>query len=361
MLMMVAVVLSGCAVEPGGGISATEVSTDGKLIAHFIDVDQGDATLLQGPDFTILIDTGRHDRDELVPYLQSSGIKALDLLVVTHPHADHLGQFEKVMSHFEVSEVWMSGDEHTSKTFERALETVLSSDAGYHEPRAGETFTIGSAHLEVIHPQTVTGHLNNGSISTRVTFGDVVFLFSGDAEKEAEQEMLNRGRNIQADIFQLGHHGSSTSNTQPFLEAIKPKVGIYSAGRENEYGHPHREVVDLFSRLNIPLYGTDRNGTMLVVTDGQTYQVKGAQGAELIQTKSETPLDEGPQSLGDCIDINTASKEELIQIKHIGTDYADQLIALRPFGSVDELTRIKGIGEGRLKDIKAEGLACVRR
>ncbi|MDQ0338866.1 beta-lactamase superfamily II metal-dependent hydrolase [Caldalkalibacillus uzonensis] len=246
---------------------------EGNMIAHFIDVDQGDATLLEGPDFTVLIDAGRHDRDDVVPYLKSVGVEYIDLIIGTHPHADHIGQLDRVLAEFPVQEVWMSGDTHSTRTFERAVEAILQSDATYYEPRAGETFEIGSLRIEVVHPETLTGDLDEGSISIRAVYGEVALLFTGDAGQASEQEMIARGHQLQADIFQLGHHGSSTSNGEEFLQAVKPKVAIYSAGQDNSYGHPHREVVQLISSLNIPLYGTAEHGTIWVITDGAEFSV----------------------------------------------------------------------------------------
>ncbi len=129
----------------------------------------------------------------------------------------------------------MSGDKHTSRTFERALDAVLNSDAGYHEPRAGEVFNIGSARVEVVHPKTLTGDLNHGSIAVRIVYGNAVFLFTGDAERQAESEMIERGHPLKAQVLKLGHHGSSTSSTEPFVQAVGPEVAIYSAGAGNSY------------------------------------------------------------------------------------------------------------------------------
>lgn len=252
----------------------TSLSPSGELTVHFIDVDQGDATLLEGPDFTVLIDAGRHDRTDVVPYLQAAGVDRLDLLVGTHPHADHIGQMDEVIAQFPVDEVWMSGATHTSKTFERVVDAILDSEATYYEPRAGETFQIGSLRLEVIHPEELPEDLNNGSIVIRAVYGQIVFLFTGDAEKEAEKEMLERGHVLNAHILHMGHHGSSTSSTPEFVEAVSPEVAIYSAGKDNEYGHPHQEVLQRLADLNIPVYGTDQHGTIRVVTDGSTYSVE---------------------------------------------------------------------------------------
>jgi glyoxylase-like metal-dependent hydrolase (beta-lactamase superfamily II) len=166
--------------------AAALVDAGGTLTAHFFDVGQGDCTLLAGPDFTIVIDAGRHDRQDVVPHLRAAGVESIDLLIGTHPHADHIGQIPQIMAAFPVAEVWMSGDTHTSRTFERALDAVLESGAGYHEPRAGENHHFGSAYVQVLHPEKVTGNLNDGSVSVRISFGNVAFVFTGDAEAESE-------------------------------------------------------------------------------------------------------------------------------------------------------------------------------
>lgn len=245
----------------------------GTLTVHFIDVGQGDATLLVGPDFTILIDAGRHDRNDVVPYLREQGVTELDLLVGTHPHSDHIGQFDRVIGAFPVREVWLSGDLHTTRTFERALDAILASDAAYHEPRAGERFRFGSALVEVVSPQEVTGDFNNGSIALRILFGSIAFLFTGDAEAAAEEAMLAGGFELKAHVLHVGHHGSRTSSTPRFLAAVRPEVAVYSAGRGNTYGHPHPEVLERLEALGVEVYGTDRHGTVRIVTDGKTYTV----------------------------------------------------------------------------------------
>ncbi|MBU9712135.1 MBL fold metallo-hydrolase [Bacillus tamaricis] len=334
---------------------------------HFIDIGQGDATLLKGPDFTILIDAGRHDRNDVVPYLQNEGVTSLDLVIGTHPHADHIGQMDKVLEQLDVKEVWMSGDEHTSRTFERVLDAILDSDADYHEPRAGERYNFGSLIVEVVNPDRLTGDFHEGSISVRVVYGEIKLLFTGDAEHQTERAMINRGHNLEAHIFQLGHHGSSTSNTESFLNAVKPEITIYSAGLNNSYGHPHNEVVNRINKMGIPLYGTDIHGTIIVHTDGKSYRVYTQMDGDITVSPDESDNGTGEQKQGDgtasseyCIDINTAPKEEIIQITHIGDARAEELINLRPFQSIDGLTRINGIGSGRLSDIIEEGLACVK-
>lgn len=272
-ILLLSLVIHGCEIVPVQEVNVSW-NEDDELIVHYIDVGQGDATLLQGPDFTVLIDTGRHDQNEVVPYLQQVKIEAIDLLIGTHPHADHIGQIPQVLQAFPVYEVWMSGDDHTSKTFERAIDAILRSDANYVEPRRGETYEIGSLTIEVLHPEDIDGNLNEGSIAARFIYGNIVFLFTGDAERRSELEMLKEVKNLKAHIFHLGHHGSSTSNTPEFLDAIQPETVIYSAGIDNDYGHPHDEVIEELQNRKIPIYGTDQHGTILVITDGLNYRIE---------------------------------------------------------------------------------------
>ncbi|MEX1028135.1 MAG: MBL fold metallo-hydrolase [Candidatus Paceibacterota bacterium] len=337
---------------------ATEQSAKpaGIVTARFFDVGQGDATLLTGPDFAILIDAGRHDRDDVVPLLKKAGIEKIDLLIGTHAHADHIGQFPQVLAAFPVAEVWLSGDEHTSRTFERAIDAILDSDADFHEPRAGEKVRIGSARVEVLNPKTLTDDLHKNCIGVRIAFGYVAFVFTGDIEHDIETKILERGHEVGAQILQLGHHGSRTSSSLAFLRAVDPEIAIYSAEKDSRYGHPHDEVVERVANLGIKLYGTPKHGTIRVFTNGATYKVMTERNRPARGPPTEPTEDGCPEGK---VDINTASVEELMQIIHIGRGRAAQLIRLRPFRSVDGLRRINGIGAGRLRDIKSQGLACV--
>lgn len=365
----------------------------GELKVHFIDVGQGDSTLLQFEDITMLIDAGRHDRSDVVPYLRSVGITEIDIFVLTHPHADHIGQADKVINTFEVREVWASGNVHTSKTFERMLDAILDSEANYVEPQAGEEYDVGSAKIRILHPDKLTGNLNDDSISMHLQYGDIGFVFTGDAEKAAESKMIRSGLLLKAEILHVGHHGSNTSSTQAFLEAVNPDIAIYSAGIDNSYGHPHAEVIKRLKDMKITIYGTDTHGSVIVTTDGKTYSVKTAKKGDVAiapvtsQPKAEPepvdakdlpasqpdpkPTDEPKpaqpaQTVNSCgtgtVNINTANVEELQRIKHIGEVRAKEIIELRKnreFKSVDDLTRVKGIAASRLKDIKEQGIACV--
>jgi competence protein ComEC len=377
-ILLAALTLSGHAQESGRLYLPLVVSSSvpastptpvapATLDVHFLDVGQGDSTLLVGPDFTILIDAGRHDHNDVVPHLERIGVTAIDLLVGTHPHADHIGQFPQVLERYPVTEVWMSGDEHTSLTFERAIDAILASGAAYREPRAHERYEIGSAIVEVLNPLALTGDFHEGSISMRVLFGNVAFLFTGDAEATSEAAMIGRGHTLSAQVLQLGHHGSSTSSSLAFLQAVQPGLAIWSAGAGNSYGHPHAEVIARLAGLGVAICGTANDGTIVVTSDGQAYTVNPvvcaatqpppATATPIPVVTTPTPTATAPAPA--CVNINTASYAELQQIVHIGPERATQLISLRPFSSVDDMTRISGIGPARLADIKAQGLACV--
>ena len=321
------------------------------LYVHYIDVGQGEAALLQGPDFTILIDAGDLGKADVLDYLIELGIERIDLFVITHPHADHIGQAAQVMRGFAVREVWMSGYEHYTGTFEDLLDAVLESDADYFEPRTGYERRFGDLHLQVLNPTELSSYMHDTCIVLRAVYGDVAFLFTGDAEKSTEAAMVQQGLNLQAIVLQLGHHGSRTSSSLGFLLAVEPKIAVYSAGWQNEYGHPHPEVLTRLRALGIPVFGTDQFGSLVVRTDGRTYELEASKAGQF------------PAGWA-CDDLNTASFEQLQMIIHIGPERAQQIMearAVRPFDSVDELrTRVDGIGDRRLAEIKAQGLACVK-
>ena len=319
------------------------------LNVHFIDVGQGDATLLKGPDFTILIDAGRHDRNDVVPYLYEQNVQEIDLLIGTHPHADHIGQFPQVLENFSVNEVWMSGDTHTTRTFEKALDAILETDANYQEPKANDEFIFGALEIKVIHPKVNRGNLNNGSIVFRAVYQDVTFLFTGDAEREAELEIVEREHELESDVLKIGHHGSRTSTSDMFLEKVSPKIAVYSAAKNNSYGHPHSETIDRLNDFSVVVYGTDISGSVVLSTDGESFFI------DQKQYDSRKASNSG----NDCININIAGKTELTEIVNIGVSRAEQIIELRPFSTLDELTMIGGIGANRLSDIHKEGKACL--
>ena len=336
------------------------------IAVSFLDVGQGDATLLQtSSDCTILIDTGRHDRNDVVAHLSAAGVQHIDYLIGTHPHADHIGQFPQVLSRFPVGEVWMSGWEHGSRTFERALDAILETNAGYEEPRAGHVTECGDAQMRVLHPVDPLTDIHDNLV-VRVDYGAFSLIVTGDAEIEHEHQMVRRGEPLQATVLQLGHHGSYTSSAPEFLRAVSPQLAVYSAGVGNSYGHPHDAVRQRVRDFGIALIGTDQYGTIRVTSDGQHHVLETKRDGEAPSLaappeKFDGALHHADTAAPTCIDVNAAPAQELERIIHIGDTRAAEIIRMRDreqFGAVKDLVRMPGIGPGRLKDITTEGLAC---
>jgi len=343
-----------------------------KMKVHYIDVGQADATLIeysQGDEtFAVLIDTGDWNSSEVVTYLQTNNITDIDIVAITHPHADHIGQLDKIIDTFDVSEVWMNGETTNSQVFSNALAAIEASNVDYYEPEVGDVFDIGPLEIAVLNPKSLSGDTNNNSIAIRLQYGEVSFLFTGDGEEEAESEMLNSGANLKANILHMGHHGSKTSTTDSFLKAVQPDIAIYSASDDNQYGHPHIEALNRLEKSAALVYGTDIHGTVIVETDGKTFSIHTNNQGTITHTPPEvetevvpTPEPEKeiqPVSSGSCVNINSSSEVDVQRIIHIGPARSQELIQHRPYQSVDDLSNIKGIGPARIADILTQGIAC---
>lgn len=332
------------------------------LTVHYIDANQGDATLFQYDNYMILYDAGDWKDTNVLDYLQTMQIENIDLIIISHPHADHIGQLDKIMNSIAVGEVWMTENSANTKVFQRAVNAILESDADFYNPGVGEVFDIGAMELTVLHPETLTGGLNEDSLSVHFSYGDLSFLFTGDAYKNEELMMLDRDLPIEADFLQLGHHGSNTSSHPSFIDAVNPSYAIYSAGVNNQYGHPHAEVINYFSGTNIELLGTDTHGTIKVNTDGKNFEIETEKDGEITHQQNDQQNGDNNKSVTnheDCININESSINELKAIIHIGDSRAEELMSYRPYNNIDELTKVHGIGDARLADIKEQGLACI--
>ncbi|WP_245832978.1 MBL fold metallo-hydrolase [Oceanobacillus timonensis] len=375
-LFMLFILLAGC--NTGSDATAQSDKVDGDFKAHFIDVGQGDSTLFtvedEGEETVILFDTGDWQGDEVVPYLEAQGISAIDLVIISHPDADHIGQLSKVLDQFAVDEVWMSGNESTSNTYQTAMEKILSKDVGYHEPRTGEEYELGPVELEVLYPDDISGEVNEESVSVRLAYEQISFVLTGDAGVEEEKEMMESS-SLQSTFLHLGHHGSNTSTDPAFVDAVQPQTAIYSAGEDNSYGHPSPEVIDLLNDKNIEWYGTDVDGTIVITTDGKSYSIETEMDSEMSEANpddeqngaEEEAIQDGPDNSSaaeeetnedSCIDLNRASKEDLTAIIHIGEERAAQIIDERPFDSLEEIEKINGLGPSRIADIESEGYIC---
>lgn len=245
---------------------------------YFIDVGQGDSELIRLKDsgIDILIDAGtRSTKQELADYLKELGVDDIDILIGTHPHEDHIGGMAKIIEEFPIGTLYLpeTSDEMTptTKTYESLLDAAESKNVTVRTASAGDVLLEqGNTSFKVLSPShTDYDNLNDYSIVTRLKVGDTAFLFQGDAETPVEEEILDSGADVSCDVIKLGHHGSSTSSSRAYLEAVNPSAAVISCGVGNEYGHPHRETMDLLEKLSITPYRTDTQKTLLAETDGK--------------------------------------------------------------------------------------------
>ena len=251
----------------------------GPLRVYFVDVGQGDAILIVSPDgSTVLIDGGDTNTG-ILQFLQGLGIQHIDLMVATHPHADHIGGLVQVLNAMPVSRVVTNGQLYTTATFEHFLDAIVAAKIPFIVAKRGDTLAVGNLSFSVLSPVDTSGDdLNNNSLVLRLVYGEVSFLFMGDAQTNAEAGILAAGLPVQSTILKVGHHGSNTSSSPAFLAQVKPAVAIYSAGVGNSYGHPRPETLAALAAVGAQIYGTDANGTVTVTTDGFTYEVNVQKG-----------------------------------------------------------------------------------
>ncbi len=271
---------SSSTVPPGN--STTMPSPDGELQVHFIDVGQGDAILILASDGKAMLIDGGEANSGVLPYVKSQGVDRLDLVVATHPHADHIGGLVQVLKAIPVATVVTNGQSTTTRTYENFLDAVADARAEYAEVKRGDILMFAGLVFHVLNPVSNAGDdLNNGSVVLRLVYDGISFLFMGDAEASAEAGMMASSFSpLQATILKVGHHGSRSSSGPAFLALVMPEVAVYCAGAGNSYGHPHPETIEALSTIGARIYGTDTHGTVVIITDGTAYEVSTSRQAQ---------------------------------------------------------------------------------
>lgn len=251
---------------------------DATLQVYMIDVGQGESILVRTAETVMLIDSGERDQElKVLGFLDSLGIERIDILIATHPHSDHMGSMAVVIRDKEVGRIILPDIPKailpTSQSFTNLLEAISEKKLRVTQAVQEDVYELGGdTTMTILGPVKAYDHLNNLSVVCRVDSGEVSFLFTGDMEKKAEKDLLAAGVNLNADVLGVGHHGSSTSSHVDFFEAASPEIALISCGVDNSYGHPHREVLALLSGCTV--YRTDRDGTVLVETNGREIAVE---------------------------------------------------------------------------------------
>ncbi len=240
---------------------------------HFIDVGQGDCTLIQSGDTNILIDAGTTQSGSIIyKYLKNLKIDYLDYFIGTHPHEDHLGGAASVLSSIDVGTVFLNSDTSTSYFYEKFIDTLIKKNIKPVLPNLDCIYEIGPFRVEFLSPKKDFGNANDNSLVLTVQFDKVKALFTGDAERAVEAELIQTNSNISADILKVGHHGSRYASSAEFLNAVYPGVSVIQCGEGNSYGHPHEEALQRLKNVGSAVLRTDKEGSIVLVTDGKTIQ-----------------------------------------------------------------------------------------
>ena len=250
----------------------TAPSAEGSsLQVHFIDVGQADAALVICDGHYMLIDGGNAEDSDLVySYLERHGAKNLDYMVASHAHEDHIGGLSGALNYAKVDTALCPVTEYSSKVFQNMVKYLEQQGKSLTVPAPGNKFDLGSARVEILGPVQEYDDTNNTSIVLRIDYGETSFLFTGDAEAESEEVVLNDGYLLDSDVLKCGHHGSSSSTSHLFLAEVAPQFAVISCETGNHYGHPHRETLAALDAAGVTVYRTDEDGTVLAESNGNT-------------------------------------------------------------------------------------------
>ncbi|MCH5264919.1 MAG: MBL fold metallo-hydrolase [Lachnospiraceae bacterium] len=255
----------------GGETWQAPPADENQLTVSYLDVGQGDATLIQKGGFHMLIDAGNNNKGEtVVECLKQAGVKKLDVLVGTHPDSDHIGGLDTVIENIPVETLYLPKATKETKTYQDVEKAMKAKKLTAQMPEIGKEYTYEkNLVLRFLSPDETYSDANNNSLVVQAAYGKTRFLFMGDAEEEAEKKLVEKQYDLECDVLKLGHHGSHTATSQTFLQKADPVYAIISCGRDNSYGHPHAEVLARLEEEDVQIYRTDTMGTIQAVSDGE--------------------------------------------------------------------------------------------
>lgn len=321
--------IDGCYINSSGiwvqqnnnSVTSNTSNVTGQLKVHFIDVGQADSILIQQGNENMLIDAGNNDDENtLKNYLASLGVKELKYAIATHPHEDHIGSMDYIMNSLKVGQIYAPKVTASTKTYENLVNAVKNKGMQFKVPSVGETFYVGQAKCTILAPNNSTyDDLNNYSIVVKVEFGNNSFLFTGDAEETSEKEMLSKGLNLKADVLKVGHHGSRTSSSDAFLNAVNPKYAVISVEKNNDYGHPNSETLARLNSRKVDVYRTDIHGTVIAVSDGNAIKIKSPDTLNNVNV-SETSVNNTSSNITETVQADDSSRNVYVS-KNSGKIY----------------------------------------
>ncbi len=276
LLIPIFLIIAALLYQPVKGIfqpqeKMTDTRNDGnQLTVSYLDVGQGDATLIRKGSFCMLIDAGKNTMGTtVVECLKKQGVSQLDILVGTHPDSDHIGGLDDVIENISVDTVYLPQADKETKTFRDVEEALQQAGKEAMMPEIGKEYLYdGNVMIRFLGPQRDYAGANDNSLVVQLAYGKNRFLFMGDAEEQAEKDILKKGFDLECDVLKVGHHGSYTATSEDFLKESDPAYAVISCGRDNSYGHPHAEVLARLEDEDVQIYRTDTMGTVQAVSDG---------------------------------------------------------------------------------------------
>ena len=279
---------------------------DAAFQMHFIDVGQALSVLVECDGQFMLYDGGNVDDGSLVvSYLQNQGVEQLEYVFCSHAHEDHVGGLAAALAYFPAYHVYSPVTEASTKCFKDFVKYTQQQNLQVEVPAVGTQWALGSATVTLLGPVTQYSETNNTSLVLRIDYGVTSFLLTGDMENTAETDLVNSGANLKADVLQVGHHGSSTSTSYLFLNAVLPEMGVISCGTGNKYGRPHEETLSVLRAAKVDVYRTDLLGTITVSSDGQNYTVATEHFATDVELNPTDPAASSTAQQADSGNVNS--------------------------------------------------------